>query len=159
MAVATHLGPWLLGTIKNTSGTTAGTIRNVGVCSVAQTDAVLYNDPAASVAFVIPAGSLITSLALYQTTKFAGTSGVITIYLKLLPLPLLLLQALQVLFLSLQLLTRKQLCLLTWVLLTLSSPTPLVLVVLSLLVPVLYWSSIWYVMLMVLTTQLHTQLN
>lgn len=81
MAVATHLGPWLLGTIKNTSGTTAGTIRNVGVCSVAQTDAVLYNDPAASVAFVIPAGSLITSLALYQTTKFAGTSGVITIYL------------------------------------------------------------------------------
>ena len=159
MAVATHLGPWLLGTIKNTSGTTAGTIRNVGVCSVAQTDAVLYNDPAASVAFVIPAGSLITSLALYQTTKFAGTSGVITIYLQLLPLPLLLLQALQVLFLSLQLLTRKQLCLLTWVLLTLSSPTPLVLVVLSLLVPVLYWSSIWYVMLMVLTTQLHTQLN
>ena len=81
MAVATHLGPWLLGTVKNTIGTTAGTIRNIGVCSVAQTDAVAYTDAATSTAFVIPAGSLITNLSLYQTTKFAGTSGVITIYL------------------------------------------------------------------------------
>lgn len=81
MATATHLGPWLLGTVKNTSGTTAGTIRNIGVCSVAQTDPVAYTDAAASVAFVLPAGSLITSIVLYQTTKFAGTSGVITIYL------------------------------------------------------------------------------
>ena len=81
MGLATHLGPWLLGTVKNTTGTTAGTIRNIGTTSVGQTDAVLYNDAAASTAFVIPAGSLITNLALYQTTKFAGTSGVITIYL------------------------------------------------------------------------------
>ena len=81
MGLATHLGPWLLGTVKNTTGTTAGTIRNTGVTSVGQTDPVAYNDAASSVAAVIPAGSLITNLALYQTTKFAGTSGVITIYL------------------------------------------------------------------------------
>lgn len=81
MSFATHLGPWLLGTVKNTTGTTAGTIRNMGVTSVGQTDPVTYTDAAASVAAVLPAGSLITNLALYQTTKFAGTSGVITIYL------------------------------------------------------------------------------
>jgi hypothetical protein len=81
MGLATHLGPWLLGTVKNTTGTTAGTIRNTGVTSVGQTDPVAYNDAASSVAVVIPAGAIITNIALYQTTKFAGTSGVITIYL------------------------------------------------------------------------------
>jgi len=81
MGLATHLGPWLLGTVKNTTGAVAGTIRNTGVTSVAQTDPVAYTDTAASILAVLPAGSLITNLALYQTTKFAGTSGVITIYL------------------------------------------------------------------------------
>lgn len=81
MAFASHLGPWLLGTVKNTTGTVAGTIRNMGATTVSQTDPVTYTDTAASTAFVIPAGSLITRLALYQTTKFVGTSGVITIYL------------------------------------------------------------------------------
>ena len=52
-----------------------------GTTSVGQTAAVAYTDAAAATAFVLPAGSLITNLALYQTTKFAGTSGVITIYL------------------------------------------------------------------------------
>lgn len=81
MAFASHMGPWLLGTVKNTTGTVAGTIRNMGATSVSQIDPIVYTDAAATRAFVIPAGSLITNLALYQTTKFAGTSGVITIYL------------------------------------------------------------------------------
>lgn len=81
MGFATHLGPWLLGTVKNTTGTTAGTIRNMGATIVAQTDSVTYNDAATTQAFVIPAGSLITSMSIVQTTKFAGTSGVITLYL------------------------------------------------------------------------------
>lgn len=81
MGFATHLGPWLLGTVKNTTGTTAGTIRNMGATTVSQTDPVAYTDAAALQAFVVPAGSMITNLALYQTTKFVGTSGVITIYL------------------------------------------------------------------------------
>jgi len=42
MGFATHLGPWLLGTVKNTTGTTAGTIRNMGATTVAQT----YTAPA-----------------------------------------------------------------------------------------------------------------
>jgi len=81
MGFATHLGPWLLGTVKNTTGTTAGTIRNMGVTSVGQSDPVTYTDAAASTAFVIPAGSLITNIAFYSTTAFTGTSPTITVYI------------------------------------------------------------------------------
>ena len=80
MGFASHLGPWLLGTVKNTTGTTAGTIRNMGATSVGQVASVAYGDSAATQACVVPAGSLITAITLIQTTKFAGTSGVITIY-------------------------------------------------------------------------------
>jgi len=81
MGFASHLGPWLLGTVKNTTGTTAGTIRNMGATIVAQDKVVAYNDAATSSAFTIPAGSLITSVQLLQSTTFTGTSGVITVYL------------------------------------------------------------------------------
>ena len=82
MGLATHLGPWLLGTVKNTTGTTAGTIRNTGFTMVAQNAPVAYNDAAATRAFVLPAGSVIQELALYQTTTFtSGTSGTITVYI------------------------------------------------------------------------------
>ena len=41
-----------------------------------------YNDAAATQAFVIPAGSLITNISLYQTTTFtSGTSGTFTVLL------------------------------------------------------------------------------
>ena len=81
MGFATHLGPWLLGTVKNTTGTTAGTIRNLGNTIVCQQDTVAYNDAATSSAFTIPAGSVITAIQILQSTTFTGTSGVITIYL------------------------------------------------------------------------------
>lgn len=81
MGFATHLGPWLLGTVKNTTGTTAGTIQNLGATTVNQTTTVAYDAAAATQACVLPAGALITSVTLIQTTKFTGTSGVITLYL------------------------------------------------------------------------------
>jgi hypothetical protein len=81
MGFATHLGPWLLGTVKNTTGTTAGTIRNLGATSVGQFATVAYNDAATTQAFVLPAGAIITNLALYQTTTFtSGSSGTFTVY-------------------------------------------------------------------------------
>jgi hypothetical protein len=70
MAFASHLGPWLLGTVKNTTGTTAGTIRNMGATVVNQTKAVAFDDAAATQAFVIPAGSLITGMTFLTTTVF-----------------------------------------------------------------------------------------
>lgn len=80
MGFATHLGPWLLGTVKDTTGTTAGTVRNTGATVVAQTKAVAYNDTAASLAAALPAGALITGIQLIQTTTMtSGTSGTFTV--------------------------------------------------------------------------------
>ena len=74
MGFATHLGPWLLGTVKNTTGTTAGTIRNMGATVVSQSKAILYTDiTAATVAFTIPAGSQILT-AQFNTTVAYATS-------------------------------------------------------------------------------------
>ena len=73
MAFATHLGPWLLGTVKNTTGTTAGTIRNMGATLVAQEASIAYPSTTGT-AFVLPAGALIVDILFYTTTTFA-TSG------------------------------------------------------------------------------------
>ena len=79
MGFASHLGPWLLGTVKNTTGTTAGTIRNMGATSVGQTATVTYADAAASTAFVIPAGAIITNIAFYNPVAFVGTTPTLTV--------------------------------------------------------------------------------
>jgi len=78
MGFASHLGPWLLGTVKNTTGTTAGTIRNMGATIVSQTDPILGTDAAGTTAFVLPAGSLITSMQFITTTAF-GVAQTITL--------------------------------------------------------------------------------
>ena len=76
MGFATHLGPWLLGTVKDTTGTTAGTVRNTGATIVAQTT----NLTAAQVAGLtgtlgfIPAGAVITSVQFLTTTLFASAT-------------------------------------------------------------------------------------
>ena len=81
MALATHLGTWLLGTVKNTTGTTAGTIRNVGYTQSVQNAPVLSTDAATTRAAVLPAGSIILGISLYQTTTFtSGSSGTFTVY-------------------------------------------------------------------------------
>ena len=81
MGFATHLGPWLLGTVKDTTDTTTGSIRNTGFATVAQNKAVVYNDTAASQAFVLPAGALLMEVYLNQatTTFTSGTSGTFTV--------------------------------------------------------------------------------
>jgi hypothetical protein len=79
MGFATHLGPWLLGTVKNTTGTTAGTIRNTGCTVVSQQAALGFADGATNV-FTVPAGSLITGFQLITTTGYAGgTTPTITL--------------------------------------------------------------------------------
>lgn len=76
MGFATHLGPWLLGTVKNTTGTTAGTVQNTGCTIVAQS----FNLTAAQVASgsvaagFIPAGALVTSVQFLTTTLFASAT-------------------------------------------------------------------------------------
>ena len=75
MGFASHLGPWRLGTVKDTTGTTAGTISNMGCTTVAQSGATIVADTTAKTLFVIPAGSQILSITVDITTAYAGTTG------------------------------------------------------------------------------------
>lgn len=76
MGFATHLGPWRLGTVKDTTGTTAGTVNNTGCTIVAQVD----NLNAAQIAGLtgslgfLPAGALVTSVQFLTTTLFASAT-------------------------------------------------------------------------------------
>ena len=76
MSIASHLGPWLLGTVKNTTGTTAGTVRNMGATTVAQVSPIAYTDSAGSVADVIPAGALITRIQVITTAAFSSAATI-----------------------------------------------------------------------------------
>ena len=76
MGFATHLGPWLLGTVKNTTGTTAGTVRNTGATIVAQTFDLTAAQVAAGSGTLgyIPAGACITAVQFLTTTLFASAT-------------------------------------------------------------------------------------
>jgi hypothetical protein len=79
MGFATHLGPWLLGTVKNTTGTTAGTIRNLGASEVTQTVTLNFasiNSSLTGTAFVLPAGAMITYFKYFVTSTFSGATTV-----------------------------------------------------------------------------------
>ena len=73
MGFATHLGPWLLGTVKNTTGTTAGTIRNTGCTVVSQSANVVYGTLTGN-AVVVPAGSQIVDVKVVTTTVFSAAT-------------------------------------------------------------------------------------
>jgi hypothetical protein len=88
MGFASHLGPWLLGTNKYTTGTTAGTIQNMGATIVLQAGS--YTTPAGvstSAAYtgattqiaVLPAGAIIHAIIADVTTAFVGASGATTL--------------------------------------------------------------------------------
>jgi hypothetical protein len=79
--MASHLGPWLLGTVKNTTGTTAGTIRNMGAAPVIQTKAVAYGDTTAqTVLAVLPAGAYIQNVQYLISTAYTTTNPTFTIF-------------------------------------------------------------------------------
>jgi hypothetical protein len=79
MGFATHLGPWLLGTNRYTTGTTASTTENMGCTVVSQQYALGFTDGAYN-AMSIPAGSVIIGYQLITTTGYAGgTSPTITL--------------------------------------------------------------------------------
>ena len=84
MGFATHLGPWLLGTVKNTTGTTAGSIRNTGAAIVAQTvqlNMVGATSAAAITCFTLPAGAHVVEFIVDTITTLSGTvtAAVLTI--------------------------------------------------------------------------------
>ena len=82
MGTATHLGPWLLGTNKDTTGTTAATTKNTGATIVSQSATFAFNASAGTVLAALPAGAMITDISLFQTTNAtSGTSGTVTVLL------------------------------------------------------------------------------
>lgn len=73
MGFATHLGPWLLGTVKNTTGTTAGTIRNTGATIVSQSVDTVFGTLTGT-AFVLPAGAQVTAVVVVTSTVFSAAT-------------------------------------------------------------------------------------
>ena len=76
MGIASHLGSWLLGTVKNTTGSTAGTVRNMGATIVAQTTPLTAAQVAANSGSLgaIPAGACVTSVQFITSTLFASAT-------------------------------------------------------------------------------------
>lgn len=73
MGFATHLGPWLLGTVKEGAG------RNTGATLVTQTVTLDFNSINGSLtgtAFVLPAGAMVTYYKYYTTDTFSGATTV-----------------------------------------------------------------------------------
>ena len=79
MGFATHLGPWLLGTVKNTTGTSVGTIENLGSTIVSQTFKKNYTGQAASATTdtlcVLPAGAQIVDIFVDTLVAFTGSTA------------------------------------------------------------------------------------
>lgn len=73
MGFATHLGPWLLGTVKNTTGTAAGTIRNTGCTVVSQSANVVFGTLTGNLV-TVPAGSQIVDVKVVTTTVFSAAT-------------------------------------------------------------------------------------
>lgn len=79
MGFATHLGPWLLGTVKNTTGTTVGTIDNIGATIVSQTFKRDYTGITTAgttdTVCVLPAGAQIVDIKIDTLTAFTGSTA------------------------------------------------------------------------------------
>jgi hypothetical protein len=73
MGFATHLGPWLLGTTKNTTGTTAAATRNTGCTVVSQSANVVFGTLTGN-AIAIPAGSQIVDVKVVTTEVFSAAT-------------------------------------------------------------------------------------
>jgi hypothetical protein len=81
MSVVTFTGPIKAGDVLNTTGTTAGTIKNVGFVVMAQAVAITQATTATALgtAIVIPANSHIVNIQVLATTAWTGAATTISI--------------------------------------------------------------------------------
>lgn len=81
MGVTTFSGPIKAGDVPNTTGTTPGTIRNVGFVEMAQTQAITQAETATALAtrIVIPAHSHILNIQFLTTAGFSGAAQTISV--------------------------------------------------------------------------------
>ena len=78
MSITTFTGPIKAGNVLNTTGTTAGTIKNVGFVAMAQTASITQAGSATAYAtsIVIPAYSHILNIQFLNTTAWATTNTI-----------------------------------------------------------------------------------
>jgi hypothetical protein len=81
MSITTFTGPIKAGDVLNTTGTTAGTIKNVGFVIMAQVVPITQagTATAAATGIVIPAYSHIVQIQMLNTVGFSGASSNISI--------------------------------------------------------------------------------
>lgn len=81
MGITTFTGPIKAGSVLNTTGTTAGTVKNVGFVMMAQTASITQagTATAATTGIVIPANSHIVQIQLLNTVAWNGASSNISI--------------------------------------------------------------------------------
>jgi hypothetical protein len=79
MSITTFTGPIKAGDVLNTTGTTVGSLKNVGFVEMAQLVAVTQSATAASTTVVIPANSTIVAIDLFVTTAWSSTTTTYTI--------------------------------------------------------------------------------
>tara|TARA_R110000868_G_scaffold138095_1_gene351894 strand:+ start:1538 stop:1978 length:441 start_codon:yes stop_codon:yes gene_type:complete len=69
MGMATHLGPWLLGTVKEGAG------RNTGVTVVAQSFDLAFGTLTGS-PIILPAGAMVTHVTIVTTAVFSAATTI-----------------------------------------------------------------------------------
>ena len=81
MSIVTFTGPIKAGDVLNTTGTTAGTVKNVGFVMMAQTYALTQagTTTATATTIVIPANSHIVQIQMLNTVGFSGASSNISV--------------------------------------------------------------------------------
>jgi len=80
VATSTRLGPWLVGTVKNTIGVVPGQIRNLGASLSVQTDQVSYigavfNTLSTTRIAVLPQGAQIVQIYVDTQIAFTGSTA------------------------------------------------------------------------------------
>jgi hypothetical protein len=81
MGITTFTGPIKAGSVLNTTGTTAGTVKNVGFVMMAQTASITQAGTASAVSsgIVIPANSHIVQIQVLATAAWSGGATTISI--------------------------------------------------------------------------------
>ena len=79
MGTTTFTGPVKAGNVLNTTGTSVGSIKNVGTLIAAQSAAIVQSTTAAATSIVIPANSTIVDIELFVTTAWSSATTTYTV--------------------------------------------------------------------------------
>ena len=79
MGTTTFTGPITAGDVLDTTGSTVGTLRNVGYVEMSQQAAIVQSATAASTAIVIPANSTIVSIDVLVTVAWSSATTTYTL--------------------------------------------------------------------------------